>query len=83
MAALRNTRLVYTFPTTSSQPSVVIQQIRPVVPEFFAYNVAVQQRDPSRLLPGPVASKQSWRCYPILRSDGGVILPRAISDVGE
>jgi hypothetical protein len=56
-----------------------------MVPEVLPYNVAVQQRDPSRLLPGPMVSMWSWRCYSctILGSNGDVILPHETLDVGE
>lgn len=43
----------------------------------------MQQRDPSRRLPGPVfsgpvVSMRNWRCHTVLGCDGRVILPCAI-----
>ena len=54
-----------------------------MVPEILPYNVAVQQRNPSRLLPGPMVSMWSWRCHTILGSYGDDILLRETSDVEE
>lgn len=54
-----------------------------MVPEILPYNIAVQQRDPSRLLPGPMGSMWSWRCDTILGSYSDEILLRETSDVGE
>jgi hypothetical protein len=63
-----------------TQTSLLLQQIWPAVPKLIGYNVAVQQRDATRLPFCPAFPVLSWLCYIILGSGECVILPRGISD---